>query len=128
MMSIGFVLLLMLFCHIVDDYYLQGILASMKQKEWWQKNAPGELYENDYCMALIMHGFSWSFMVHLPVAIYLWFDISWLFIISVMFHSFVHATIDNGKANRKTINLITDQCLHMCQIAVIFGTLLMMEG
>ena len=23
----------MCFCHIVDDYYLQGILASMKQKK-----------------------------------------------------------------------------------------------
>ena len=28
-----FVLLVMLFAHIVDDYYLQGVLASMKQKD-----------------------------------------------------------------------------------------------
>lgn len=35
-----FLLLLMIFLHIVDDYYLQGILASMKQKEWWHKTAP----------------------------------------------------------------------------------------
>lgn len=34
-----FLLLLMIFLHIVDDYYLQGILASMKQKEWWNKAA-----------------------------------------------------------------------------------------
>lgn len=32
-------LLTMLFCHIVDDYYLQGWLASAKQKSWWEKNA-----------------------------------------------------------------------------------------
>lgn len=28
-------LLGMLYLHIVDDYYLQGFLASAKQKEWW---------------------------------------------------------------------------------------------
>jgi hypothetical protein len=33
----------MCFCHIVDDYYLQGILASMKQKNWWTKQ---ESYED----------------------------------------------------------------------------------
>ena len=27
----------MIFMHILDDYCLQGILASMKQKEWWRK-------------------------------------------------------------------------------------------
>lgn len=35
-----FLLLLMIFCHIVDDYYLQGWLASAKQKKWWEENAP----------------------------------------------------------------------------------------
>lgn len=39
-----FLLLLMIFLHIVDDYYLQGILASMKQKEWWHKTAPEKMY------------------------------------------------------------------------------------
>ena len=42
------VLFLMLFLHVVDDYYLQGILASMKQKSWWQKNAPDNLYNLFY--------------------------------------------------------------------------------
>ena len=30
------ILILMLFAHIVDDYYLQGWLASAKQKKWWE--------------------------------------------------------------------------------------------
>ena len=30
----------MVFLHIVCDYYLQGILAQMKQKSWREKNAP----------------------------------------------------------------------------------------
>lgn len=35
---------------------------------------------------------------------------------STMIHSF----IDNQKANKKTINLITDQTLHLIQIILIF--------
>ena len=42
----------MLFCHIVDDYYLQGFLASAKQKSWWEKNNPNPLYKNDYITKL----------------------------------------------------------------------------
>ena len=29
-------ILCMFFCHIADDYYLQGWLASAKQKKWWR--------------------------------------------------------------------------------------------
>ena len=29
-----FILLAMIFLHIIDDYKLQGSLASMKQKKW----------------------------------------------------------------------------------------------
>ena len=59
----------MLFCHIVDDYYLQGWLASAKQKKWWEQNASNPLYKNDYIMALVEHAFSWTFMVHVPIVI-----------------------------------------------------------
>ena len=31
------VFLLMILLHVIDDFHLQGILASMKQKEWWKK-------------------------------------------------------------------------------------------
>lgn len=48
----------MLFLHIVDDYYLQGWLASAKQRSWCEKNCPDEMYKNDYIMALCEHAFS----------------------------------------------------------------------
>lgn len=65
-MSVGMIILCMVFCHIVDDYYLQGILAKLKQKSYWELNAPDKKYENDYRMALLMHSISWSFMIMLP--------------------------------------------------------------
>lgn len=114
------ILLCMFFMHIVDDYYLQGILASMKQKSWWEKNAPDLLYKNDYKMALAEHAFSWTFMMMLPIVIYtaiigtmlpIWFIVVF-FVLNVT----IHALVDNAKANEKTINLIQDQSVHFIQI------------
>ena len=115
-----FVLILMIFCHIVDDYYLQGWLASAKQKQWWKDNAPDKLYRFDYVWALLMHSFSWSFMVMLPIAISQGFDINWVFGLMLVINTAVHAFVDNLKANVKVINLWVDQSIHMLQIIYTF--------
>lgn len=122
-MNILSVLLMMIFCHIVDDYYLQGWLASAKQKDWWKKNAPEKLYEDDYIWALIMHSFSWSFMIMLPLMHLYSFNLSLLFVMVFLVNVFVHAVIDDQKANRKTINLWIDQLIHILQIALTVGVL-----
>lgn len=122
-MSFIFALLLMIFMHIVDDYYLQGWLASAKQKKYWEENAPEKLYRYDYIWALIMHSFSWSFMIMLPVAFSKGFDVGGSFWIVFVTNLTVHAVIDDLKANKKVINLWTDQIIHLCQIvltAVVF--------
>lgn len=111
-----FILLCMIFFHIADDYYLQGILASMKQKSWWENNYPDKLYKYDYLMALFMHSFSWSFMIMLPPTVYTmivgatWYPI--LYVLNLC----VHFYVDNLKANKMKINLIQDQCIHLVQI------------
>lgn len=115
-MSFPCLILVMIFLHIVDDFYLQGWLASAKQKDWWKSNAPHPLYRYDYICALVMHSFSWAFMIMLPTLIIQKFEpqVEWylIFAQNVMFH----AVIDNEKANSKTINLITDQFIHILQI------------
>ena len=113
-----FILLCMIFCHVVDDYYSQGILASMKQKSWWENNYPDKLYKYDYLMALFMHSFSWSFMIMLSPTVYTmivgatWYPI--LYVLNLC----VHFYVDNLKANKMKINLIQDQCIHLVQIVV----------
>lgn len=119
-MSSGFVLIAMIFFHVVDDYFLQGILASMKQKDWWANNAPQKIYRYDYIVALVMHSLSWSFMIMLPVAIKYHFMIGSDFVLCFILNSIAHAFIDNAKANWKTINLIADQGFHMMQIVATF--------
>ena len=121
-----FIILCMLFCHIVDDYYLQGILVSMKQKSWWEKQTSDPLYKYDYIMALCEHAFSWTFMIFLPLFISHFFGIQLnesLIIGLFSFNLGLHVIVDNLKANQLKINLIQDQLIHICQI-IITGVLL----
>ena len=116
----------MIFCHIVDDYYLQGWLANAKQRAWWKINAPNPLYKYDYLMALFMHSFSWSFMVMLLPTYYVFnsqfatdygliaMQVIAMFIVNLI----IHFETDNAKANLGKINLIQDQTIHMAQIFV----------
>ncbi len=116
-------LFVMIFLHIVDDYYLQGILASMKQKSWWEKNAPDALYKHDYIMALFMHSFSWAFMIMIAPVVYVLnshidFPILGIILLFFVMNLYIHMITDDAKANRKKINLIQDQMIHLTQIFV----------
>lgn len=116
-----FILLSMVFCHIVDDYYLQGVLASMKQKGWWEKQASySAKYRYDYVIALCMHGFSWTFMIFLPIFVFKGFDISVRVLFVFLINWAIHSLVDDLKANKKKINLIEDQGIHLIQIAITF--------
>ena len=117
-------LLTMIFLHIVDDYYLQGWLASAKQKSYWEQNAPDELYKHDYIMALFMHSFSWAFMIMVVPSVYTLINttntnnaslvIALFFLINLC----IHMVVDNSKANLKKINLVQDQLCHLAQILI----------
>jgi hypothetical protein len=109
----------MLFCHVFDDYKLQaGVLNNLKQKKWWrEQHEYNDCYRYDYIVGLIMHSISWSFMIMLPLAIYLSFNITLPFVIIFLCNVLVHAVVDDLKANRKVINLVVDQAVHMVQIA-----------
>lgn len=123
-----FLILWMIFFHIVDDYYLQGWLASAKQKKYWQENAPEKMYKYDYIWALLMHSFSWSFMIMLPIAFVNSFDLSVLFLITFVANMVVHAIVDDLKANKRKINLWVDQIIHLCQISITACIFLIAKG
>lgn len=113
-------LIFMFMAHLVDDYYLQGWLASAKQKKWWENNAPDKLYSKDYIMALFCHAMSWAIMTFLPILIYsltMQIDLQW-FYLSVPINLSIHAFVDDLKANKLKINLIVDQSIHFIQIII----------
>lgn len=115
-----FILLFMFFLHIVDDYYLQGVLAKMKQRQWWLDNAPKRMYRYDYRMALLEHAFSWTFMIMLaPMVYHIYYnDIRIWYIILYVINTIIHMCVDNLKANKYSINLIQDQSIHFIQIII----------
>lgn len=115
---------LMVFMHIVDDFYLQGILAKLKQKSFWRDETPWEsytrLYRHDYIIALADHAFSWCVCIHIPMFV-VWYMCGGFsliaFLINFVTQATIHAVIDNLKANKFKINLIEDQLLHIVQIS-----------
>lgn len=117
------VLFSMLFLHIVDDYYLQGILAKMKQCVWWSQNYPQAKYQDDFVTALFTHAFSWSFMIHIPVALYFIAANRSIvpLVFTLMVNTFIHAFVDHLKANYYAINLTQDQLLHLGQILLTWS-------
>lgn len=120
-----FILFVMIFAHIVDDYYLQGILASLKQKSWWenQKNYK-QMYKYDYIVALIMHAFSWSFMVSLPI---LYLGLTKWITVAIILNTIIHGIVDDLKANKHKINLIVDQFIHIVQIVITWVLLVVIK-
>ena len=55
--------ILMFLAHCIDDFFLQGgCLVNLKQKSWWEKQAPDAKYSKDYLMGLFIHAFEWSAM------------------------------------------------------------------
>lgn len=113
MMKIVF---LMLLCHVIDDFVLQSIcLAKLKQREWWELNAPNLLYKDDYKTALGIHALSWAIFIHLP----LFFSVSDItLVISVFINGAIHYFVDDLKANKHRINLCVDQIIHLLQIII----------
>lgn len=115
------IFLLMVFCHIIDDFHIQGFLAQAKQRTWWinQPEYTGR-YKHDYITALAFHGFEWAIIVHIPIFFYI--GISDYIIFSVILSAMIHAIIDDLKCNQRKINLCQDQILHILQLLFIIIT------
>lgn len=114
--------LTMIFLHIIDDFVIQPLswLANGKQKSWWKEHAPDPKYKNDFLWALLMHSFSWTFMIMLPIAWSMNFNLNLLFYWFFIGNVIIHAVIDHTKANLFKINLIQDQLLHIVQIIATY--------
>lgn len=120
-MSPVFVLPCMLFMHVLDDFVLQTVvLSKLKQKSWWEANAPERGYRYDYLAALTAHAISWSFCVMFPIAIYRGFFPGPAFYAFMAVNAAVHGLVDHLKANRKRINLIMDQSAHVYQMLLTY--------
>lgn len=112
----------MIFIHCMLDFHQGDTIANMKQKSWWLKHPQyKDLYKYDYIAVLLVHGFSWSFAIQIPILLYNYkvfnSNDSWLLcVIIILINGLIHSFIDNAKANRLCINLVQDQIVHLIQI------------
>lgn len=109
--------------HIIDDFCLQPIcLNRLKDRYWWRENVPDpkKIYSWDFAMGLIMHGYSWAFMIMLPIASQMDFIVDKRFVWILILNGIIHALIDHLKCNARKLNLWEDQSLHLIQIALTF--------
>ena len=134
-----FILFLMLLMHYIEDFHLQGCLANLKQKKWWEKQMSNNdiyshyvleysIYKNDYKMSLFAHSIENALFVMLPLIVDMLIlefthclQNTWiLFIPSTILICVSHYLIDDSKANEMKINLVQDQLYHLCVILLIF--------
>lgn len=109
--------------HLLADYPLQGILASMKQKSWWKGQTDDKMYGHDWIATLVCHSAMWGIMTAIPSLVTCFILEDWAagaISILIMLASIVlHGFIDNEKANRHRINLVQDQALHLAQLLLL---------
>lgn len=114
----------MFWFHVLDEFYMQGILARLKCKRWWVENTK-EMYHNDWSMALMIHALMWSITLHIPVVTYLYFtnslDSMYGFIVgTIAINQFIHLVVDDMKCNKYVLNLTQEQLLHIIQIVCTY--------
>lgn len=117
-----FILASMFFMHVVADFNLQGIMASMKQKTWWQKQEGYDEEDNgnDYKFPLFWHSLRWSFCIMLPLFIANGLKINLVGLIFFCLNIWWHYKTDDAKANKYFLNLVDDQIIHILQIVATF--------
>ena len=118
------ILLLMIFCHLIDDFVLQDKFTYLKQRSWWKKACADdglnyEKYKNDYIMALFEHSLEWSIAIILPVIFFCNVN-GWILFAAVAVNTIIHTIVDNAKANQLRLSLVQDQLIHFLQVIITF--------
>ena len=117
------ILLSMMFCNIISNFYVQGSLAQIKQKAWWEDICSVESkFRYDYKVALIIQSFLWCFFIHIPLILHIrycgWTYNEELFLVVYVVNWIIHTIIDDFKSNRHKLNLITSQTLYLMQVVI----------
>ena len=119
------VLILMLLAHFFTDFHLQGVLADMKQEQWWKRqDGYNSKYKYDYIAALVIHSAEWTLWMMIPLFLLPHLDLG-MFLLLAAFNTVVHSLTDNLKANYREISLIQDQIIHLAQIAYTYAALVL---
>ncbi|MDD3172190.1 MAG: DUF3307 domain-containing protein [Herbinix sp.] len=101
-----------------------GEINKLPTKSWSEQQENKRLYKNDYKCALFVHSLSWTLSIMLPLAYFINFNLNIEYNLLLVFNILTHMFIDNLKANKLKINLITDQSIHLIQIITTWYVLI----
>ena len=109
--------------HLIADYCLQGCLANMKQKSWWEEQFEKfnvdekhrELYKDDWEVGLYCHAMMWSIVTFIPL---IFLVNTTTFSMIIVTNMFIHKVTDDLKANEKIFSLFNDQVIHFLQVMI----------
>lgn len=109
--------------HLIADFCLQGILANMKQRSWWEEQFEKfnvdekhrELYKDDWEVGLYCHAMMWSIITFFPL---MFLVNSTIFSLIIVTNMFIHRVVDDLKANEKIFSLFNDQVMHFLQVMI----------
>lgn len=116
------IILLMIFCHIIDNFVLINKLEVMKQKLWWEDTCAKdglniEKYKDDYKMALLLHSVEWSIIILIPIFMFL-NPPGWLLLLTVVCNATIRYIVDNASVNQFRLNLMQCQIIYFIQIII----------
>lgn len=116
--------------HVFADFNLQigAKLDQFKQERWWKhilhsvkmpadkRNKYHRRFLGDYRAGLLVHAGVWAAVTFLPLVLLAESQVAvWMVLVP---NALVHTLVDHLKANKRAINLRTDQFLHILQIAI----------
>lgn len=116
--------------HLITDFCLQGCLANMKQRNWWEEQFEKfnvdekhrELYKDDWEVGLYCHAMMWSIVTFIPL---IFLVNSTIFSFIIVTNMFIHRVVDDLKANEKIFSLFNDQVFHFLQVYITVYLVLM---
>jgi cytochrome b561 len=121
-------LLTMIFLGFVADFSMEGSLKRYKSIDWWEKNYPNEDHRKDIVAARYIHGFIYSFMVHIPIIVALYYyDIDIImFPLFITIASFIglHDSLDNCLYDKNQFaihSLVFIECFKVIVILILWA-------
>ncbi len=111
---------IMLFMHIIAEYFPLNTLKKLCDKIWWTANYPNKLSQNEWYIAIFIYSYFWAFMIQIPVLYQLWGIITVKFVLILICNTIIRAVVKNFEINTEKIGSnfcsIDKYCTSYCNL------------
>ena len=112
-MYYSMILIMMMFCHVVEDFYLEGCLA-------WMNTELRALQQKDYKIVLMMQSLSWTCCIFIPIIYHIghcgWMYEEVPFLVTFVLDWIIQAIVTSLKYHKGVISLAQKQIVNILQV------------